>query len=725
MASALLSFMAACNNDALEEATSQNVEQAGEEIVGAKLLSKGATLQVNLEGNVESRLSGTGFEDGDELGLGWFNIKDNIFDVQGSTFEGCMHNDAKLYANHLFRKNTVWSSFANIYEGAHFAYYPYSHMGQVAIKSFELANVQKSDKDNEYLEEGFQASPKLILTDKDVESKDLVLPINLYNMTNTLKFNVDNAGSPFGTNPVLSKETIQDVTVTVNRTDNMNTFVTKVTMNPHYLPETQYLANGELDTENNKKNMRDAEALFYSADNHAFMASTANNVVKTTTKHAPNFGTNSTVYMNLFPAEAVAETAFATEYPVRIDLHTRFGHFTWASVKNAKADAGKVYQFLQGKIQNKGINTLTNNFNIDLKLADASWFAPNYHIKNAQDWDDAVAFANALKEEFKNNANFAKAKFYLDGDVVFNNRPMFQTENNVEISVVSPTDAGKIVIKGDVEMAVNLKFPAEPNNNWANIEVTEGATFTVGTSVNTSISNKGTIKVLKGNKVSTVTNFNRIEVEYGAFVATDGTNKGIVAYEVTAETKPYMIANLIKEQQVGADTQVRFAQVNTLVVTAAKALDLSEKDGKVENDPYYDQIQQTEMPNLTSINVELIGGKIYNSAAEINGIATKTVQNINVLNGGVMKDVTAIEVVVEKGEFLVDASFIGHSLNKNELNISTFVNKAKTTFDVNATVRNLTNVKGAHLTVNDNYMIHWTSKYEQNGTTTGKIEVKK
>lgn len=743
MASALMSFMAACNNDAIEDASSQ-VEQAGEEIVGAKLLSNGATMSVASDGSANSRMvigedGNAHFTDGDEIGLGWFNIGSSITKDQPTSFDVANTIALELYANHLFCKSGVcWDSKANVYQGAHLAYFPHEHMSKVGVKVFKLENKQTSADLVEVEAKRLMMSPKFILSEDDVKDTKLQVSTDLYAMTNALKFNVNSSNSPFGTNPVLSKETIDEVRVTVKRTGSNQTFVNQVILNPHKLPETMYNQDGTLNAEKNKEKMRDAENLFLNSNNQAFAVipdTKLNTKISTTVAYDATLNSNPVIYTSLFPSAAVTDlTTIRGEIPVRIDIETRFGHFTFANATNDGVK--KVTDFLKGDIADKegkkhGINTLSHVFNVKLDLDKMSWFSPSYQINNVQDWKDAVAFANALNEEFPNK--YTEATFTLKGDVVFDNEPIFAQENNVLIKVVSPNDMGNIIIDGSVDMVKNLEFPVYQNsnnstNNQVEIKVNETGTFNVVEDVASSIVNHGTVVISKGKTASKVYNqHGRIELVYGAFAETD--QNGTVAYTLTEDTKPYMIANLLKptKKNPAAGSQQRFAEVNTLVVPAGLTLDLSQEDTQTETDPYYDQAPATKMPDLSKVNVELQGGNIKHGKSA-NG-SVEDVNNVTVFAAGsTMTDVKVLGTltVAGKGNVTVDATpyMVNDAMVKalQSIKNATLETNGTVVFNVNAAILAKLNTKAKSLlTINQGYTVTYRSTDGLNGIKDGYL----
>lgn len=366
IASAFLSFMAACNNDALETVNEPTQIETSEEIVGATLLSKGATMIINTDGASESRMTTDGkFEQNDQVGFGWFNAaksdQGNITTEQAEQWEAVSQNacsDPNIYANHVFKlTDNIWSSYTKFYQGAHFAYFPNAYNYQVGLMTFQLENKQTTNEAKEPCNKGLQISPKMQLTEKDVnKNKELNISVGLYKMYNTLKFNIcDGEG--------FDNEHVQSITVSYTTTTTKSTqkgsFVTKVTLNPHGLPETKYTTGRTLDREANKKNMRQADKLFNldgTQTNAAFKIAESSYSVTTTLAKEVALSSNPTLYVNLFPGSKVEDLQ-----EVEVILKTDMGERRFCNLEG-------LVKFLTNNFSGKGISTLSNDFIIPLHL---------------------------------------------------------------------------------------------------------------------------------------------------------------------------------------------------------------------------------------------------------------------------------------------------------------------------------------------------------------------
>ena len=365
IASALLSFMAACNNDALETVNEPTQIETSDEIVGATLLSKGATMIINTDGASESRMTTDGkFEQNDQVGFGWFNAaksdQGNITTEQAEQWEAVSPNassDPNIYANHVFKlTGNIWSSYTNFYQGAHFAYFPNAYNYQVGLMTFQLENKQTTTDAEEPCNKGLQISPKMLLKENDVnQNKELNLNVGLYKMHNTLKFNIYDGD-------VFDNEYVQSITVSyTTKSSQKGSFVTKVTLNPHGLPETVYTTGKTLNREANQKNMRKAAELFNldgKQTNAAFKIEESSYSVTTTLATKVALSSNPTLYINLFPGPKVEDLQ-----EVKVTLKTNSKEHYFYNLEG-------LVKFLTNDFNkdNKGISTLSNDFIIPLHL---------------------------------------------------------------------------------------------------------------------------------------------------------------------------------------------------------------------------------------------------------------------------------------------------------------------------------------------------------------------
>ena len=128
-----------CTSEELVPQTGVEAEKTltMESVVGADL----AKVEISL--GDETRATNGGWNKGDKLGLAWFNVESaGILAPQASTnfFDAASSVKAawskEIYGNHLYTVNEGgdFQTQANVYQGAHFVYFPYAYESQIKQK---------------------------------------------------------------------------------------------------------------------------------------------------------------------------------------------------------------------------------------------------------------------------------------------------------------------------------------------------------------------------------------------------------------------------------------------------------------------------------------------------------------------------------------------------------------------------------------------------------------
>ena len=169
LALALPAVFAACSNEEIAtEAPKNNTE-----IVGANLVSEGLVINAGKNG-VDSRLDANGWSATDKLGLGWVNAAGNIYADQLSDTKA---TDVRVYANHMFQQNAngSFTTYGNVYEGWHFAYYAYQYMPQVGQLEVTVNPEQKDSYLTEHASNTFHISAQdyIKAANVDANTKEL------------------------------------------------------------------------------------------------------------------------------------------------------------------------------------------------------------------------------------------------------------------------------------------------------------------------------------------------------------------------------------------------------------------------------------------------------------------------------------------------------------------------------------------------------------------------
>ena len=194
---AFSAFLASCSNEIETVAESVKPEAEMEEVVGATLVSKGMSIDVN---GPESRQTKEGWEETDLLGMGWYNVGDRISDEQTiagweATMANPSYTEHRIFANHKFIN---FATESNVYQGAHFVYFPYQRetkIQQKVVKANALdyaVSAAESMTDAEYdlYNRAFQLSAQDFVSGNDVDDNgELKKQFRLSPMVNGMTVN--------------------------------------------------------------------------------------------------------------------------------------------------------------------------------------------------------------------------------------------------------------------------------------------------------------------------------------------------------------------------------------------------------------------------------------------------------------------------------------------------------------------------------------------------------
>lgn len=728
-AGALPLMFVACTNE-LENVAVEEQQQAPQEIVGAQLVSKGMTINVNRGTGVDSRLDNNGnFVDGDKVGLAWYkaNGASTIYDVQlnplthnWDTYMGTAPSDNKIFGNHKFTKNGGdFSTDANVYEGFHFAYYPYAYEKKVDKKIVTPnANPQKGTSAEELYNEAFyiSAQDSLLATSAN-EDGTISKTFNLARVVWGLHFDLT-PGKDILAMEYLKDFQIRNVQIqTGGNAWDAKFFNPTAQIIPGNLPYALY------DAETGEYKGKETEAQLYNMnlygeysaenDNNLAFAFTEEAGMMTTVVENPAIQLNAynEVRMLLFPTDSYATLIPAEE--LAVEVHVDCGKFRFYC-EDEESNNGKQLKKLR-EFLSIGINDGTGpkasvlqnaNVGFDFDLTGADFIPDFSSITNITEWENAVKLVKDLK--------LSNPKFTVDGNVEFaNSIPM--PENGIEVET---TGAGQLNVVGNVILPEDLLMDEADK-----FVVSEGAVLTVADDVKltANVINNGTIKAGKKSLISKVDNtLGRIEVVYGSYVEVETGKEGTIAYEVlkSGET-PKRINTMIN----GGDNG-KYAHVNTLVINKGVTFDLMmSTTSSSEEDPYYEVTSETnKVTNLKDINIEMNGGTILGEQeisksvldVDVKSGTTNVIKNINI--AGNLK-------VAEVAKVTIDATAHNHGLStvKHDVIIGKdIINKGTINATVEVRTNNIDNESGK-IVVNTGYTMWYSNAYIQGGIADGKI----
>lgn len=608
------------------ETSEQNLESVvGHDLVGPISISiaDGAT-----------RATGGSWDKGDKLGLAWFNIESSgITALQNpATYTAAVNtigsatND--IYGNHLFSvaESGAFETQTNVYQGAHFVYWPFARATKVEQKTVSL-NVTPYEGDVLYDLDNvaFRMSPVDFISAADVNA----------DMKLAKRFQLEPVAAAIGLKATpdakfKGNETLKNLKVTSYQVAS----AAGVTFEPTFsivtanLPKAIYQAAPNADKLDAAANKVAMEA-YAQGISETGVATLSRNV------KAGAITLANDMVLPLYTLPVTATTVTPDNFTVTINVKTASGldgHFTIENPTNETNNPTKnqaaVNKLTNAVKTNAALTKITRNsadaytylaLDVDLEKAN---FKLDANISNKAEWDDAVAIYNALEEN---------ATFTVDGNVEFDGE--IPTLENGTITVAQAA-GGKLTIKGNVELPAAAKLNADA----AVIEVASGATLTLANGLklkSANITNNGVIKLGDRSQVGDATssgqppvytvqgvdNTNgRIEVVYGSYAYVTPGKEGVVAYEVPAQYQTYKINNLISTSNSNG-----LASVNTLVVNSGVMLNLNGIDAG-EEDPY-NNAGDARLNSLSNIDIELAGGSLIKGTGNTN----TTVRNVKVV----------------------------------------------------------------------------------------------
>ena len=734
---ALPIFFTACTNEFEEVAPEKQNTQ--KEIVGAKLVN-GLTINVNRFDNATSRLSDAGWANGDQVGLAWYDITGDITGEQVAkqfAWNSLSEDDNKIYGNHKFIYNSgAFETQANVYEGAHFAYYPYAYMKQIGELVFKPnAAVQTTDYKADLYANSFHISAQdTILATSVNEDGKVEKVFDLVRIVNTLKFNL--TSEELAEAEYMKTLPITAVELGVYPGADEKIFYNAATIDPQKLPYAIYDDKDDSDEDGVVGYDKvETKAQFYNVDEYfgdekAIILSEPSAKISTEVNNVDYTLANakSEVRMFLLPTAALDNTLTSARTWVKV--YVPGGYFyirtnkdgDYTTVANQKtlkelreilstgweAPDGRILKTSElgnQAVKAKDLDAMVKNLNFELVKAD---FVADYsNIKTIDQWNGAVIIADELGE--------TAPTFTVTGAINFADDEIKTPNGGVKVVT---TGAGKLVVKSDVTWPTNIAMGTSEN---INVEVAAGATLTIADNKTldyAAITNNGTIALGVKSTLKNVTNNGRIEVVYGSYVDKNSVTGGIVAYEVEGTENVYQINNLIA-------TDGTTAAVNTLVIGEGITFNLSDsdEDGEGFDDPYSPKDGEDgakyEQEQMKLINFELTGGKL---TAKVN--TGWQVANVDVLEG-TANSITNVDIVgdltiAKDAELVVDTEKNALGVKNSVLVLGDIDNNGELTINTDVYCKNFNNPSGATYNAEGN-ALWYVNSYGQGGTANGAV----
>lgn len=738
---ALTATFAACNNENVPSSVENNLLE-NQEIVGATLVSEGGTISL---GGIQSRVNANGWEPSDKLALAWYNLNGktgSITEEQTKLNWNGAGNDEAIYANHLFTRSAEgkFVTNSNIYQGAHFIYFPYTYSGKPGVMSVNVnAKAQTTDYNSDIMNNALYVSAQDFISASEVDAETGKLAKDFYitPAVNALKVNVTPqasiASNSFLKNLEISKLTIwnQDALFNVS-----------ASIDPNKVPQVVY-EDGEVVIEKTYKALKEKLAKALTGD------------------ETPNLTTNIDADITLanaaslraftLPTKATSNDPTWSEIAVHVKANGaeegvsyHMGCFnlvikdaTHKDEKNQLAlkklqealyDKTKAYYLGNNLNDESFINPV--GLNIDLL---ASEFVADYNISNLEEWNLTVAMVDAL-----NSLSTTKIKptFNVTGAVCVTEGKTINVPAHGLTEVLTAETGAKICFETDYTVNAALANLFSKDDK---VEVLTGSTLTIEDEVKfiADVHNDGIINVgykaqlgyKDANKASVAASANvdnehgRINVVYGSYVYAENGKNGTIAYAVDANEYAYKLNNLMSATTTGENV-LGNAYVNTLVVNNGITLNLAKADGNTPaSDPYINNAVSGSSVNpayLAKTTFEVVGGNLISAAAK------STVKAIKVMPSTIVATIKDInvgeELYVMRGAsvaFDATANALG---KKATASVGTLKNEGTMNVSVSILTKNVYNEKNSSiLSVLNKEVVWYKAMYYQGGMAQGDI----
>lgn len=700
---------------AKDEFGAQDKLTQSDKYVGADLLGTNVSMTVGF-GN-ETKISGGDWETTDQLGLAWLAAANDFANPQAG--KALTATDNKLYANHMYSYvgNGSFTSKGNIYEGWHYAYFPFVYEAQAGqLKNVVVNPTQKVKGLAASRNEMLHLSGASFLTKKN----NLDGAMNLVGVNYVLEpaFSVIgvtvNPSETFTSSETLKKSKITGITLEVT---GKNMFAKKVE-----------IQGSELDNLATKAQGKTAKAELLESFGGVLEVKEYSDKVYTKVENS-EITLKEAQQLRFFVKPGVQ--AFTTS-DVKIKVEVEGGYFEVAYVSPTSSS----YTAAHG-VNNDAIEALVEAYQVDgskkgaltdvyggtvgvrglalnLELTKAMFTADFNHITTASEWNQSVNIANDL--------NKSSVAFVLDGKIEIEEGVELQLPNASTFTVstaANSVNAGIYVGKDyfmSKALASALSNTTDTTKNNL-VVVKEGATLTLAqddkltTSTNeaavlnvSNLTNAGTINLGYHSTIKNLYNDNaRVNVVYGSYVEdVKSADKGIIAYIATGNDSASEINELM-----GQSGQNRYATINTIVVNEGITFSL---ETAYKGDSEYGAANTLNSDLLKTMTVEMNGGSLVDGeVAAVNVLS----EDSNILN-----NVFAANLNVNAGAVTVKSTKVNNAIK--EIEFGKIYNKAILVADTDIYTVELTTDANSE-TFAENGAIYYNNKTRQNGNLYGKV----
>ena len=636
---ALSAMMVGCSQEELVPQVNEEIKvQDMNSVVGHDLVGP-----ITIKVGAETRAANGAWQTSDKLGLAWFDIEGDITALQTSAKWTDFANGTigavndNIYGNHLFSVvDGAFTTQTNVYQGAHFVYFPFAYAAEIAQKSVKLNETklaaskdgEQTDFDYDRFNNVFHISTADYISASEVsEDMQLTKAFTLSPVANVLKINTTPTGK-FAEKDVLKALKVKSYSIETATAALADEFDV-VTQN---VPAAKYKKVDNVSVLDNAKNTEalDAYAKAISADPKAAL----------TRQISANYTMAAALELPIYALPVASYTSDNDGVVITVNIETASGLTGYFTINNPKGlldtDANvtnnmKTINKLDKAMAADGYLTkiLRNNgdwsmLNLPVELSEAN-FTLNANIASYAQWVDAVNIYEAL--------GVPTATLTVTGDVKF--ETTIPTLTNGQIIVKTTT--GKIDITGNVTLPAETKL--DLTENAPVVEVATTGNLTIADEVklqNDNVVNKGIItlgwKSQIGKRNSTgINNYEgRVNVEYGSYAYLASSQEGVVAYTVPAAYEIYKLSYLINARNSNGE-----ASVNTFVVgyDENQQVTLNLNGQNAGQDDPYNPGGDSNMPELDGITIEMTGGILTKgTGAKTNVKAVKVLSGANTIN---------------------------------------------------------------------------------------------
>lgn len=661
---------------AKDEYIAQDEFQQKDEYVGADLIGTNVSMTVGF--GADTKISNGRFESTDRLGLAWL-VAGNYGSTQvDGNKKPLPPTNSNLYANHMFYLDGAdFTSKGNIYQGWHFAYFPYVYeLEPGKVKQVDVNPVQKLKGLKASRNEMLHLSAREFLT-KDHLNADMQLEFEegegyvVEHAFSVIGVKVT-PSETFTSSETLKNSKIESITLNADKRaiGTNNIFATKVNVQASKL---------DILSKNDDENTStDAKYELLQSFSEVLVPTELKETLTTTVKN-DEINLSETQELRFFVVPQNVSSSYLTEDDIKITVAVEGGQFnieykyqtnsytlTASDKVNNLAIEALVDAYTQdgtkyGALTNThGGSAGVRGVSLDLSLSKADFVEDFTGISSASEWNQAVNIANDL--------NRTSVLFNLDGkieieegvELLLPNATKFNVEtkaNSVNAGVYvnrdyTMTKAMAAALSGEYKDGAGVKHT---KNNL--VVVKEGATLTlVADDKNTTgedaneaaelhvgnLTNAGTINLGYHSTISNLYNEGaRVNVVYGSYINNiKSTSKGIIAYIATGNDSAAEINELMTETASGAQSKI--VAINTIVVNDGVAFSL---ESAYAGNSEYNNGSTLNEQLLENITVEMNGGTLVDG----------TVKDVKVMSGdnNILKDVFASNLYVNDGSVTV------------------------------------------------------------------------